>query len=228
VRRVGPALAMTALAGSSLFLSACAGRVKTPSVIMGRVSRTPTPHPVVGTSASGIAPGGGGAAPTTAATEGGEADGQPPTTTTAATSTAAAGAGTVTSAAVVAAYESYLSDLSGLDDTLSKSYLAPLASVTTSRLADATVRQAAALEAAGEHGVGQLRDDHVRVVMTGPGSAAIADCQDEYDFYVVTDTTGAPDSFVARGDFAGSAQLVLQGGHWLVDVFSTTHVRCTF
>src|SRR6185437_4386319 len=133
-----------------------------------------------------------------------------------------------TQRAILGAYESYLVDLSELDDNLSQGYIAPLASVTTTRLAQASVRQAAAILAAQEHGVGTLHDDHVSVVMTGPTSAALADCQDEYDFYLVSDSTSTPDAFVQRGHFAGSAQLLLQNGHWLVDVFTTTHVACAY
>ncbi len=133
-----------------------------------------------------------------------------------------------TKKAIVTAYETYLVELSGLDDNLSKGYIAPLAAVTTTRLAQASVRQAAAILAAREHGVGTLRDDHVSVVMTGTTSAALADCQDENDFYLVSDDSSTPDPFVERGDFAGSAQMVLQDGHWLVDVFTTTHVPCTY
>lgn len=130
--------------------------------------------------------------------------------------------------AILSAYESYLVDLSGLDDNLSQGYIAPLASVTTTRLAQASVRQAAAILAAQEHGVGTLHDDHVSVVMTGPTSAALADCQDEFDFYLVSDGSSTPDAFVQRGDFAGSAQMVRQDGKWLVDVFTTTHVPCAY
>jgi len=135
--------------------------------------------------------------------------------------------GETTRQEITEAYEAYLVDLSGLDDTLSKSYLGPLASVTTSRLAQATVRQAAAILNAQEHGVGTLRDDHLAITMTGDASAALADCQDEDDFYLVSDDSDTPDPFVARGDFIGSAQLVLQDEHWLVDTFTTTHVTCT-
>jgi hypothetical protein len=130
--------------------------------------------------------------------------------------------------AITNAYEAYLADLSGLDDTLSQAYIAPLASVTTNRLAQASVRQAAAILGAQEHGVGTLRDDKVAISMTGPASAALADCQDQEHFYVVSDQSGTPDAFVERGYFAGSAQLVLQDGRWLVDTFTTTHVACTF
>ncbi|MGP0032703.1 MAG: hypothetical protein ACLPVF_19640 [Acidimicrobiales bacterium] len=133
-----------------------------------------------------------------------------------------------TTAEVTAAYESYLGDLSGLDDTLNQSYIGPLASVTTTRLAQASVRQAAAILAAHEHAVGTLRDDHVAITMTGPSSAALVDCQDEQDFYLVSDGTGTPDPFVGRGDFVGSAQLLLQNGHWLVDTFTTTHLPCSY
>jgi hypothetical protein len=133
-----------------------------------------------------------------------------------------------TQKAVLTAYESYLLALSGLDDNLSQAYIGPVAAVTTNRLAQASVRQAASLLAAQEHGVGTLHDDHVTVVMTGPASAALADCQDEKDFYLVDDNSGTPDPFIGRGDYAGSAQMVLQDGHWLVDVFTTTHVTCAY
>ena len=129
---------------------------------------------------------------------------------------------------MTADYEAYLADLSGLDDTLNKSYVGPLASVTTTRLAQATVRQAAAILAAHEHAVGALRDDKVAITMTGPTSAALVDCQDEQDFSVVSDGTGTPDPFVGRGDFVGSAQMVLQNGRWLVDTFTTTHLHCSY
>ena len=155
--------------------------------------------------------------------------GHPPTTQAPTTAPVAGGAkADSTQRAILSAYESYLVDLSGLDDNLSKGYIAPLASVTTTRLAQASVRQAASILAAKEHGVGILHDDHVSVVMTSPTSAALADCQDEYDFYLVSDSSSTPDPFVQRGDFAGSAQLVLQNGHWLVDVFTTTHVACSY
>jgi hypothetical protein len=133
-----------------------------------------------------------------------------------------------TEKAIVTAYETYLVELSGLDDNLSQGYIAPLAAVTTTRLAQASVRLAAAILAAKEHGVGTLRDDQVSVVMTGTTSAALADCQDENDFYLVSDDSSTPDPFVQRGDFAGSAQMVLQGGRWLVDVFTTTHATCSY
>jgi hypothetical protein len=141
-------------------------------------------------------------------------------------STTAPSAGAAQSA-ITSAYETYLHDLSQLDDTLSKTYIGPLAAVTTTRLAQASVRQAAALLGAQEHAVGSLRDDHIAVTMTGSSSAALADCQDEEHFYPV-DGSGTPDPFVQRGYFVGSAQLVLQEGHWLVDTFTTTHVPCTF
>lgn len=156
--------------------------------------------------------------------------GRLPPTTVAPTTGGAVGAAATdpTQRAILSTYESYLVDLSGLDDNLSQGYIAPLASVTTTRLAQASVRQAAAILAAQEHGVGTLHDDHVSVVMTGSSSAALADCQDEFDFYLVSDSTSTPDAFVQRGDFAGSAQMVLQNGHWLVDVFTTTHVACAY
>lgn len=155
--------------------------------------------------------------------------GRPPTTLAPGSGAGVTGAPSdPTQRAVLTTYESYLVDLSELDDNLSQGYIAPLASVTTTRLAQASVRQASAILAAQEHGVGTLHDDHVSVVITGPTSAAVADCQDEFDFYLVSDGTSTPDAFVQRGDFAGSAQIVQQNGHWLVDVFTTTHIACAY
>jgi hypothetical protein len=125
-------------------------------------------------------------------------------------------------------YEEYLYDLSGLDDNLNQNWLAPLVKVTTNRLAEATVRQASTLINAHEHGVGQLRDDQLDIKMTGIDTAALADCQDEMDFYVVSDTTNQPDPSFTRADFVGAAQLVDISGQWYVDVFTTTHTECNF
>jgi hypothetical protein len=214
-----------ALIAAPLFLAACGERAHIPNgsasaaagTSRSKVSdQSTTTTPTRGTGAAGLStlPKGG----------------HPPTTQAAPTIGSGAGAAgsDPSQRAILSAYESYLVDLSGLDDNLSQGYIAPLASVTTTRLAQASVRQAAAILAAQEHGVGTLHDDHVSVVMTGPTSAALADCQDERDFYLVSDSTSMPDAFVQRGDFAGSAQMVLQDGHWLVDVFTTTHVACAY
>jgi hypothetical protein len=150
----------------------------------------------------------------------------PPTTTV--TTDLTATSGDPTKQAILTAYETYLFYLSGLDDTLSKAYIPPLAAVTTYRLAEASVRQAAALLNAHEHGVGTLRDDRITIVTPSATTADITDCQDEYDFYPVEDASGTADPFVQRGYFAGEAQLVLQGGHWLVDIFSTTRITCNY
>jgi hypothetical protein len=197
--------------------------------------RAHIPNGSAGASAGTASSSSGSANPTTASTAKTGAlptlpkGGRPTTTQGPSSGSAVVGTATdPTQRAILAAYESYLVDLSGLDDNLSQGYIGPLASVTTTRLAQASVRQASAILAAQEHGVGTLHDDHVSVVMTGPTSASLADCQDEYDFYLVSDGTSTPDAFVQRGDFAGSAQMVLQNGHWLVDVFTTTHVACAY
>ena len=215
----------TALVVAPLLLAACGERAHIPQ---GAAA-----------TSEGVSHGSVSSAPTTTTTSAGSSStsalptlpsgGRPPTTHAPTTAGGASGAGTDPSQrAILGAYESYLVDLSGLDDNLSKGYIAPLASVTTTRLAQASVRQAAAILGAKEHGVGILHDDHVSVVMTGTSSAALVDCQDEYDFYLVSDSSSTPDPFVQRGDFAGSAQMVLQNGHWLVDVFTTTHVACSY
>jgi hypothetical protein len=206
-----------------LVLAACGGRVppaqgfggRTPattgtSASQSTTSTTASP-PGAATSTTATLPATGGTATTSAP------DLHPPHSNT----------GNPTQQAALSAYETYLVDLSSLDDTLNESAVSPLASVTTYRLAQASVRQAAAILSAHEHGVGTLRDDHVTVVMTGAASAALTDCQDEDDFYLA-EASGTPDPFVARGDFAGSAQLVLQNGQWLVDVFTTTHLACAY
>jgi hypothetical protein len=228
VGRAVRGLVTAGLVVAPLILAACGGRfAPPPATVSGHGGTQGAPRAVASggttTSASAAA-----SAAAPAGTRSADASVPSPAVAPAAPrGQAAAGAGS-TQKAIVGAYEAYLVDLSGLDDTLSKTYIAPLASVTTTRLAQASVRQAASILAAHEHGIGTLRDDHVSVVMTGPASAALADCQDEEHFTLVEDATGAPEPFVARGYFAGSAQMVLQDGHWLVDVFTTTHVTCAY
>jgi hypothetical protein len=130
--------------------------------------------------------------------------------------------------AILDVYHAYLYDLSGLDDNLNRFWVPPLAQVATTRLAQATVRQAAAILDAHEHGVGILRDDKITVKISGPDTAGLVDCQDERDFYLVTDSTGGPDPAVTRADFIGAAQLVRREGRWYVDVFTTTHTECNY
>lgn len=212
------------LIAAPLLLVACGERAHIPNGSAGAAGGTANgSNGTANATTTSSAKNGAGALPTL------PKGGRPPTTQTPTARSAVVGTATdPTQRAILTAYESYLVDLSGLDDNLSQGYIAPLASVTTTRLAQASVRQASAILAAQEHGVGTLHDDHVSVVMTGPTSAALADCQDEYDFYLVIDGTSTPDAFVQRGDFAGSAQMVLQNGHWLVDVFTTTHVACAY
>ena len=221
---MGRALSCAALFVAPLALSACGGRAHAPAPPLALHTTR-----VSGTARSGQpVPVGSSGGSTTATT--------PPSATSAPQtqshgSSPARSSGAVPSpmaAAIKSAYETYLVDLSGLDDSLNKAWVDRVASVTTNRLAQASVRQAAALLSAQEHGVGVLRDDHVGIVMTGPTSAALADCQDEYHFYLVDDNSGSPDPFIGRGYFAGSAQMVLEQGRWLVDVFTTTHATCSY
>jgi hypothetical protein len=130
--------------------------------------------------------------------------------------------------AIERVYETYLYDLSGLDDYLNQSWVPPLAEVTTTSLGEATVRAAAAILHAKEHGVGTLKDDKVVVKITGPSSASLVDCQNEKDFYLVENKTGIPDPAVSRNDFVGVAQLVNHNGRWYVSVFATTHTVCSY
>jgi hypothetical protein len=216
---------VTALIVASLLLAACGERAHLPNGSAGASASTSRGSNGPASKATSTSTAGNGASALPTLPKGA----RPPTTVVPTTGGGFSnGVTDPTQRAILGAYESYLVDLSGLDDNLSQGYIAPLASVTTNRLAQASVRQAAAILAAQEHGVGTLHDDHVSVVMTGPTSAALADCQDEYDFYLVSDGSSTPDAFVQRGDFAGSAQMVLQNGHWLVDVFTTTHVACTY
>lgn len=210
------------LAGA-LLLSSCGGRV-----------------PLAATGGRVVTVSGGGTAATSTTTDAGSGSSSTPAAPTGsradhATSTIQAtaphqvvAAGSAANQSLLMPYEDYLTDLSALDDNLNRAAIGPLASVTTTRLAQASVRQAAALQAAHEHGVGTLRDDQIKVVMTGQDSASLVDCQDEEHFYPVGNGTGTPDPFVARGYFVGSAQMVFQHGRWFVDVFTTTHVTCTF
>lgn len=221
--RAGRALSYAALFVAPLALSACGGRAHAPAPPLAlHTTRVPA------TSHSGqpVPMGSTGGATTTIAPSASSAPKAESHSSTSARSARAVPSPTAT--AIKSAYETYLLDLSGLDDSLNKAWVDRVASVTTNRLAQASVRQAAALLSAQEHGVGELRDDKVNIVMTGPSSAALADCQDEYHFYLVDDNSGSPDPFISRGYFAGSAQMVLQDGRWLVDVFTTTHVTCAY
>jgi hypothetical protein len=206
-----------------LVLAACGGRVAPAQGFGGRTPDTTDTSASQRTTSTTTPPSG--TATSTAATL--PSTGGTPTTSAPDLHPAHSSTGNPTQQAALTAYETYLVDLSSLDDTLNQAAVAPLAAVTTYRLAQASVRQAAAILSAHEHGVGTLRDDHVTVVMTGAASAALTDCQDEDDFYLA-EASGTPDPFVARGDFAGSAQLVLQNGQWLVDVFTTTHLTCAY
>jgi hypothetical protein len=231
VRAPARALFAAGLTLSALGLASCGGRFVSPH---GAAARTT----VIGGSGRTVGDGGDSTTPSTSSAQSSARASDPsalptlpstgshPTTVPTTTRAGSTASGDPTQRAITSDYEAYLVDLSGLDDNLSKAYVGPLASVTTNRLAQASVRQAATLLAAQEHGVGTLRDDHVSVVMTGPASAALADCQDEDHFYLVDDNSGTPDPFIERGYFVGSAQMVLQNGHWLVDVFTTTHDTC--
>lgn len=217
----GRRLLAAALIVTALGAAACGSRVGLPTAATGKTSGAGPAGP--GSAGSGGAsagtPGTSSTSPVGSSPSGSVSPGPSANTTVPPVGPAAN--------AITSAYETYLHELSQLDDTLSKAYIGPLAAVTTNRLAQASVRQAAALLGAQEHAVGSLQDDHIAITMTSSTSAALADCQDEEHFYLVGDS-GTPDSFVQRGYFVGSAQLVLQGGRWLVDTFTTTHVPCTF
>ena len=231
MRAPARALLAAGLTLSALGLASCGGRFVSPH---GAAARTT----VIGGSGRTVADGEASTTPSTSSAQSSSPGSDPsavpnlpptasrPKTVPTTTRPGSTQSEDPTQKAIIGDYQAYLVDLSGLDDNLSKAYVGPLASVTTNRLAQASVRQAATLLAAQEHGVGTLRDDHVSVVMTGPASASLADCQDEDHFYLVDDNSGTPDPFIERGYFVGSAQMVLQNGHWLVDVFTTTHDTC--
>jgi hypothetical protein len=221
VRRATGVQALVVCSILSVLLAACGGRVPIPKGVTRNAPSAEHPASRTTTSVTSPTTTGSSTLPTLPGAS------SIPRTTVVAPDPAAT-AGDPTKQAILTAYETYLFDLSGLDDTLSKAYIQPLAAVTTYRLAEASVRQAASLLNAHEHGIGNLRDDRVTVVEVSAISADITDCQDEYDFYPVEDANGVGDAFVQRGYFAGAAQLVFQGGHWLVDVFTTTHVTCNF
>lgn len=221
MRRATGVHALVACGTLSILLAACGGRVPLPTGIADKAPTT-----TASTTTSAAATTSPAAAPSSSLPTLPTGATPPPTTTV--TTDVAATSGNPTKQSILTAYETYLFDLSGLDDTLSKAYIAPLAAVTTYRLAEASVRQAAALLNAHEHGVGTLRDDRITILVPSATTADITDCQDEYNFYPVEDANGSADPFVQRGYFAGAAQLVFQGGHWLVDVFSTTHVTCNY
>jgi hypothetical protein len=128
--------------------------------------------------------------------------------------------------AITGAFHAFAYVLSGLDDNLNSSWLPPLTEVTTERLAQAVARQASAILNAHEHGIGALAGRNLTVRFTGATTAAVADCEDYQDFYLVDDGTQAPDSGVVRGYFVGTAQLIKIAGRWYVDVYATTQTAC--
>ena len=225
--RVARALSCAALVLAPFVLGACGGRAHAPLGVPLR--GTASPSGGSGAGVSSPASSNSGHHQSAVSSPSSEVSGTTNTTArpTPSTHTSALAPGPVRTA-ISTAYGTYLLDLSGLDDNLNKVWVDRIATVTTNRLGQASVRQAAALLAAQEHGVGQLRDDHVNIVMTGPSSAAVADCQDEFHFYLVNDNSGTPDPFIDRGYFVGSAQMLLQDGKWLVDVFTTTHATCAY
>jgi hypothetical protein len=81
---------------------------------------------------------------------------------------------------------------------------------------------------AHEHGVGALTGRNLTIKITSPTSAALAECENFSDFYLVDETTDKPDSGIVRGAFVATAQLVKVGAHWYVDVYATTQTRCAW
>jgi hypothetical protein len=137
-------------------------------------------------------------------------------------------AGEDTTAQLQAVYDTFLADISGLDDNLNQSWLTALQQVVTPRLLKAADEQAETFLAAHEHGTGTLKDAHQVVKITGSKTATIFDCLDEVDWYLVEDASGQPDPGIARGDFVGIADLVLQGGRWYVDIWQPSQGQCHF
>jgi hypothetical protein len=127
-----------------------------------------------------------------------------------------------------AVYDTFLADISGLDDNLNQSWATSLQQVVTPRLLNAAEKQAETFLRAHEHGTGVIKDAHRVVKITGPTTASIFDCLDEVDWYLVEDASGQPDPGITRGDFVGIADLVLQDGRWYVDVWQSSQGQCRF
>jgi hypothetical protein len=145
-----------------------------------------------------------------------------------AASTTPVTAGEDTTSQLQSVYDTFLSDISGLDDNLNQTWVSAIQQVVTARLLKAAEEQAETILAAHEHGTGTLKDAHQVVEVTGPATASIFDCLDEVDWYLVEDASGQPDPGITRGDFVGIADLVLQDGHWYVDVWQPSQGRCQF
>jgi hypothetical protein len=137
-------------------------------------------------------------------------------------------AGEDTTAQLQAVYDTFLADISGLDDNLNQSWLSAIKQVVTPRLLKAAQEQAETILAAHEHGTGTLKDAHQVVKVTGPATASIFDCLDEVDWYLVEDASGQPDPGITRGDYVGIADLILQDGHWYVDIWQPSQGQCRF
>lgn len=231
------ALVVAALACGAV--TGCGGRAGTPSPVVatvlpgGGASSTGTPAPAASPSAPPSAPGTTGAADLPSAGAGGRVPGAPQAGPDgrfvglpgpSASSTGAAAQSS--EQAALAAYERYLYVLSGLQAYLNRTWIPPLAEVTTADLAAATVRSAAAIARARSHAVGTLRHSRVRAVRSGPDRVSVVDCQNQRDYYLVSDATGRPDPAIARGFFVGSATVVRADGVWRVSTYTTTQRTC--
>ena len=127
------------------------------------------------------------------------------------------------------AYYVFMTSISGLDDDFNGGWVTELQKVAVPAMVDTAERAAGTLEAAKDHGVGTLRDDH-RVLHIDPraGKATLTDCLDEYNWYVVSDGSGQPDPGVARGYFQGTGVFVQSAGHWMVQSWRSEPTRCQF
>jgi hypothetical protein len=127
---------------------------------------------------------------------------------------------------VQAVYTVFLTDLAGLDDYLNRSWFDALQQVATPGLVDAAQEAVDVIGQSQDHAVGTLRGDHESVTITGATTAAIVGCLDEKDWYLVSDTTGAPDPGVTRGYYVTIAKLLYQRGRWYVDIWQPTKGAC--
>ena len=132
-------------------------------------------------------------------------------------------------AAINEAYYVFMTSVSGIDDDFNGGWVSELQQVAEPAVVDAAKRAAGTLESAREHGVGTLRDDH-RALHINPaaGRATLTDCLDEYNWYVVSDSTGQPDPGVARGYFEGTGTFVESAGRWLVESWRSEPTKCQF
>jgi hypothetical protein len=125
------------------------------------------------------------------------------------------------------AYQSFLTDVAGLDASFDPGWVSRLREVATPKLVDAVRKVAAAYQTLDDHTVGALHDSHVTIRVQGT-RAAVIDCLDEYDWYIVDNKTGMADPGATRGDFEAFTDVAQSSQGWKVSLWKPGQYSCQY